>query len=377
MKRIVYLTGTRADFGKLKSLISISQNHPDFDVHLFVTGMHMNSLYGFTVSEVINSGFKNIYKFINHETDDSMDKILSSTMIGFSQYIKQIKPDLIIVHGDRVEALAGAIVGSLNNILVGHIEGGEVSGTIDELIRHSVTKMSHVHFVANEEAKKRLIQLGEFKKSIFTIGSPDIDLMGSKSLPDLEVVKKHYNVAYKDYSIAMFHPVTTEYENIKKYAFNFFNALIESNLNYIVIYPNNDLGSREILNEISKLNTNRFKVFPSIRFEFFLTFLKFSRFIIGNSSAGVREAPYYGVPTIDVGSRQNRRSIHETIYSCGYEKSEILNLIYKVETSLKASKISANRFSDFGIGNSDKLFLKIINSKEFWKIKCQKQFQEI
>ena len=377
MKRIVYLTGTRADFGKLKSLISISQNHPDFDVHLFVTGMHMNSLYGFTVSEVINSGFKNIYKFINHETDDSMDKILSSTMIGFSQYIKQIKPDLIIVHGDRVEALAGAIVGSLNNILVGHIEGGEVSGTIDELIRHSVTKMSHVHFVANKEAKNRLIQLGEFKKSIFTIGSPDIDLMGSKSLPDLEVVKKHYNVTYKDYSIAMFHPVTTEYENIKKYAFNFFNALIESNLNYIVIYPNNDLGSREILNEISKLNTNRFKVFPSIRFEFFLTLLKFSRFIIGNSSAGVREAPYYGVPTIDIGSRQYRRSIHETIYSCGHEKSEILNLISKVETSLKASKISFNRFSDFGIGNSDKLFLKIINSKEFWKIKCQKQFQEI
>ena len=377
MKRIVYLTGTRADFGKLKSLISISQNYPNFDVHLFVTGMHMNSLYGFTVTEVINSGFKNIYKYINHETDDSMDKILSSTMIGFSQYIKQIKPDLIIVHGDRVEALAGAIVGSLNNILVGHIEGGEVSGTIDELIRHSVTKMSHVHFVANEEAKKRLIQLGEFKKSIFTIGSPDIDLMGSKYLPDLEVVKKHYNVTYKDYSIAMFHPVTTEYENIKKYAFIFFNALIESNLNYIVIYPNNDLGSREILNEISKLNTNRFKVFPSIRFEFFLTFLKFSRFIIGNSSAGVREAPYYGIPTIDVGSRQDKRSIHETIYNCGYEKSEILNLISKVETSLKASKISANRFYNFGIGNSDKLFLKILNSKELWKIKCQKQFQEI
>ena len=160
MKRIVYLTGTRADFGKLKSLISISQNHPDFDVHLFVTGMHMNSLYGFTVSEVINSGFKNIYKFINHETDDSMDKILSSTMIGFSQYIKQIKPDLIIVHGDRVEALAGAIVGSLNNILVGHIEGGEVSGTIDELIRHSVTKMSQLHFTAIEEYAKRQNGIG-------------------------------------------------------------------------------------------------------------------------------------------------------------------------------------------------------------------------
>ena len=377
MKRIVYLTGTRADFGKLKSLISISQNSPDFDVHLFVTGMHMNSLYGFTVTEVVNSGFKNIYKYINHETDDSMDKILSSTMVGFSQYIKQIRPDLIIVHGDRVEALAGAIVGSLNNILVGHIEGGEVSGTIDELIRHSVTKMSHVHFVANKEAKKRLIQLGEFKESIFTIGSPDIDLMGSKYLPNLEIVKKHYNVTYNDYAIAMFHPVTTEYENIKKYAFNFFNALIESNLNYIVIYPNNDLGSREILNEIGKLNTNRFKVFPSIRFEFFLTFLKFSRFIIGNSSAGVREAPYYGIPTIDVGSRQDKRSKHKTIYNCSYKKSEILNLISEVKDSLKTIKTSENSFSDFGTGNSDELFLEILNSNELWKIKCQKQFQEI
>ena len=131
MKRIVFLTGTRADFGKLKSLISISQNSSNFEVHLFVTGMHMNSLYGFTVTEIVNSGFENIYKYINHESNDPMDKILSSTIVGFSQYIKQIKPDLIVVHGDRVEALAGSIVGSLNNILVGHIEGGEVTGTID------------------------------------------------------------------------------------------------------------------------------------------------------------------------------------------------------------------------------------------------------
>jgi len=194
MKRIVFLTGTRADFGKLKSLISISQNSSNFEVHLFVTGMHMNSLYGFTVTEIVNSGFENIYKYINHESNDSMDKILSSTIVGFSQYIKQIKPDLIIVHGDRVEALAGSIVGSLNNILVGHVEGGEVSGTIDELIRHSITKMSHIHFAANKEAKKRLIQLGEYKKSIFTIGSPDIDLMNSPNLPSLESAKKHYEI---------------------------------------------------------------------------------------------------------------------------------------------------------------------------------------
>ena len=109
----------------------------------------------------------------------------------FSLYIEKIKPDLIVVHGDRVEALAGAIVGSLNNILVSHIEGGELSGTIDELIRHSVSKMSHIHLVSNEKAKKRLLQLGEYSESIFVLGSPDLDLMNEKTLPDLKTVKKY------------------------------------------------------------------------------------------------------------------------------------------------------------------------------------------
>ena len=169
MKKIVFLTGTRADFGKLKSLMTISQNSSEFEVHIFFTGMHMNSLYRSTVDEVIKAGFKNIYKYINHNSGETMDKTLAKTIEGFSQYISHIKPDLIVVHGDRLEALAGAIVGSFNNTLVAHVEGGEVSGTIDELIRHSVTKMSHIHLVANSEAQKRLIQLGEFKKSIFRL----------------------------------------------------------------------------------------------------------------------------------------------------------------------------------------------------------------
>tara|TARA_B110000879_G_C11111989_1_gene487867 strand:- start:182 stop:1336 length:1155 start_codon:yes stop_codon:yes gene_type:complete len=378
MKRIVFLTGTRADFGKLKSLISISQNSSNFEVQLFVTGMHMNSLYGFTVTEIVNSGFENIYKYINHESNDSMDKILSSTIVGFSQYIKQIKPDLIIVHGDRVEALAGSIVGSLNNILVGHVEGGEVSGTIDELIRHSVTKMSHIHFAANKEAKKRLIQLGEYKKSIFIIGSPDIDLMNSPNLPSLESAKKHYEINFKDYAIAMFHPITTEFENIKNHARNFIDALIDSNLNYIIIYPNNDLGSSEILKEINKVSSNKnFKIFPSIRFEYFLTFLKFSKFIIGNSSAGIREAPYYKVPTIDIGSRQKNRATFKTIFNCSYQKNDILNLISKIKNSKGSFANSDDRYSKFGEGKSDQLFLEILNSNDFWNIKHQKQFQEI
>ena len=194
MKKIVFLTGTRADFGKLKSLMSISQNSSEFEVCIFVTGMHMNSLYGSTVDEVIKAGFKNIYKYINHNLGESMDRTLAKTVEGFSQYIEHVKPDMILVHGDRVEALAGAIVGSLNNILVAHIEGGEVSGTIDELIRHSVSKMSHIHLVANDEARNRLIQLGEFKKSIFILGSPDLDLMNEPNLPDFKLAKSYYDI---------------------------------------------------------------------------------------------------------------------------------------------------------------------------------------
>lgn len=378
MKKIVFLTGTRADFGKLKSLMSISQNSKDFEVHLFVTGMHMNSLYGSTVDEIVKAGFKNIYKYINHDSIEYMDRTLAKTIDGFSQYIAHINPDLIVVHGDRVEALAGAIVGSLNNILVAHIEGGEVSGTIDELIRHSVTKMSHIHLVANNEAKKRLIQLGEFNKSVFVLGSPDLDLMNERSLPSLNKVMDYYDIPFDDFAIAMFHPITTEYGNIKSHAKNFVDALIESGTNYILIYPNNDLGSREILEEIGRLKDfDKFRVFSSLRFEYFLRFLRESKFIIGNSSAGIREAPYYNVPTVNIGTRQNNRAKLDSIFNCQYDKEAIKKSIKKVkEVKKETEDLEKDKFH-FGKGRSDKLFLKLLNSEDFWNIEHQKQFQEV
>ena len=194
MKKVVFLTGTRADFGKLKSLIQITQNSKNIQAHIFATGMHLNEIYGRTVEEIIKCGFENIHCYENHLEGNDMDKILSSTINGFSDYIKKLKPDMVVIHGDRVEALAGAIVGSLNNILVSHIEGGEISGTVDELIRHSVSKLSHLHFVANNKAKLRLRQLGELDSQIHIIGSPDLDLMNSDNLPDITEAKKYYDV---------------------------------------------------------------------------------------------------------------------------------------------------------------------------------------
>lgn len=377
MKKIIFLTGTRADFGKLKSLISILKGNSLFESSVFVTGMHLNPIYGNTYKEVEKSGFKNIHKFSNHNEIENMDITLSKTIQGFSRYVSDFNPDLIVVHGDRVEALAGAIVGSLNNILVAHIEGGEISGTIDELIRHAVSKMSHIHLVANEEAKQRLIQLGEYEKSIFILGSPDLDLMNENNLPSLNEAKKYYQIEFNNFSIAMFHPITTEYRKIKKYAKSFINALVESNEKYILIYPNNDIGSKEILEEIKKIEKNKnFRIFPSLRFEYFLRFLKESKFIIGNSSAGIREAPYYNIPTVDIGTRQKNRSSLKSIIRSDYTKKNIIRAISKVNKT-SSSKINDNIESYFfGKGESDKKFLKLLESNSFWSIKLQKQFQD-
>ena len=374
-RKIVFLTGTRADFGKLKSLIKISQNAEEFEVNIFATGMHLNKKYGLTVEEISKSGFKNIFKFINHDIGNDMDKILSKTIEGFSNYLREFDPDLIVVHGDRIEALAGAIVGSLNNVLVAHIEGGELSGTIDELIRHAVSKLSHIHLVSNKIAKKRLIQLGEYPNSIHIIGSPDLDLMKSKSLPKIIDVKKYYEIPFNNYAIAILHPVTTEFDLLENQISIFIECLIESSLNYIIIYPNNDLGSEKILNGYKKLASNKkIKIFPSIRFESFLSLLKNAEFIIGNSSTGIREAPFYNIPTIDIGTRQNNRYSSETILNVNFSKNEILARINEV---IKKEKINSKNKDVFGLGKSDNSFLKLIKKKNFWMTSHQKQFQDI
>ncbi|CAM3670236.1 UDP-N-acetylglucosamine 2-epimerase [Flavobacterium chungbukense] len=374
MKKVLFLTGTRADFGKIKSLISILEKQKEFEVFVFVTGMHLQEEYGYTLIEIERCNFKNIHTFVNHTHETTMDLTLAKTIEGFSAYCNTVKPDMIVVHGDRVETLAGAIVGSLNNILVTHIEGGEVSGTVDELIRHSVSKLSHIHFVSNEEAAKRLIQMGEVKESVFTIGSPDIDIMFSDQLPDLKTVKEYYKIPFESFSIVMFHPVTTEIQNMRQYADNFVNALLKDNHNhnYIVIYPNNDLGSRFVLDSYEKLKLNeRFRIFPSLRFEYFLTLLKNSQFIIGNSSAGIREAPYYGIPIINIGTRQQNRAVHADIINVDYSEKEITESLSMIE-SHKVQKSD----DDFGQGNSAELFLNCLQKSDIWQLNHQKQFRD-
>jgi len=373
MKKIVFLTGTRADFGKLKSLIKITQEHPEFEVHIFATGMHLEEKYGETHIEIKKSGFKNIHRFKNHEGSEYMDRTLAKTIQGFSEFVHKFKPDLIVLHGDRVEPLAGAIVGSLNNILVAHVEGGEISGTIDELIRHAVSKLSHIHLVSNKKAKKRLIQMGELESSVFVIGSPDLDLMNPKKLPPFQEVKNYYKIPFDSFAIVMYHPVTTELDKAEDHAAILVEALLESAKNYVVIYPNNDRGSQAIFEAYKAFEGfENIKIFPSLRFEYFLKLLKEADFIMGNSSAGIREAPYYGTPTIDVGTRQNNRAKFASIINVGYDVEAILKAIKSLNKESHTQK-----FNNFGSGDSAQQFLNLLKSDKLWQTDCQKQFQDL
>jgi len=373
IKKIVFLTGTRADFGKLRPLIDMIQFSDKFESSVFVTGMHTLSKYGNTYQEVQKRGYQNVFVFMNQTHTTDQDTILANTIIGFGNFVKEISPDMIVVHGDRVEALAGVIVGNFCNILVSHIEGGEISGTIDELIRHAVTKLSHVHFVSNKEAKQRLIQMGEFENRIFIIGSPDIEVMKSNELPSLTKVKNRYDIPFEDYAVAIFHPVSTEFDSIQHQISEFVSALIESKRNFVMIYPNNDKGSNIILDEYKRFeNNSHFKIYPSLRFEYFLSLLKYSKFIVGNSSAGIREAEVYGVPAVDIGTRQMNRSKNSEILHIKAKKKKILEAMNEI-----ADK-KVKRISHFGsIEKSSKKFYKILCEEKIWNISLQKQFIDL
>lgn len=375
MKRILYITGSRSDYGKMKSILKRLDKEKNIELCIFICGMHLMSEYGDTYNNIVKDNFKKIYINKTQQYGKDMANNLAETIKSLNQYVKNRSVDLIIIHGDRIEALGGAIVGALNNILVCHFEGGEVSGTIDESMRHAISKLSHIHFVSNEMARKRLIQLGEKTNNIFIIGSPDIDVMMSNKLPQLNDVMEKYGIKYKEYAICIFHPVTTELKRLKNDVENLIKALIISQKNYLIIQPNNDSGSEIIIESIKNNINNHIMYFKSIQFEDFLTLLKNANFIIGNSSAGIYETGIFGVPSIDIGTRQNLR----------YDNSACDNIQHvpcEVERILEAiSSINKYRLVNFYFGRGDSCdkFVDIVRKKDFWSTDIQKSFidQEI
>jgi UDP-N-acetylglucosamine 2-epimerase (hydrolysing) len=380
--KILFLTGTRADFGKLKPLIQSVDASNDFEAAIFITGMHTLSRYGYTLDEVyralpehrLRDGTRNFYVYHNQVVGEPMERVLASTIEGLSRYLSEFTPDLIVLHGDRVEALAGAIVGALRNILVAHVEGGEVSGTVDELIRHAVTKMSHIHFVANDGASRRLLQLGERPENIHIIGSPDIDLMMSPSLPHLFEVKRYYEISFDDYGVIIFHPVTTDLNDTESSANAIVDAVLESERDHVVIFPNNDEGCELIFSAWKRLEGNsRIKFLPSMRVEYFLVMLRNARYLLGNSSAGIRECPVFGVPAINVSTRQTGRANSACIVNVDGETTQILGAMQSTWNNLERHEPDLA----FGVGNSAQLFIETMSKDSFWQVSTQKLFNDI
>lgn len=372
---IAFFTASRADYGKIKPVI-LETKRKKIKFKIFVTGTHLLKEYGNTKNHIIKDfGKKNLIIFKNQNFGESQKLIFKNTVNKFTIALEKKYFDCVFIHGDRIETLAAASVLTFSKIRISHVEGGELSGTVDEMIRHSVTKLSHLHFVTNNAAKKVLIKSGEDKKNIFITGSPDIDLFDRNLRPTIEEVKKRYEIKFSEYIISFLHPVTTDSKTeTKKKAQIYFEAVRQlKDENIIQFVPNNDDNSEEILNVLKKKLTNKpnIKILKSMRFEFYLTLLENSKLIIGNSSSAIMEAPYFNVPSINVGDRQSNRYGLDLVINTSFSKRNIMSSIKKVK------KIKLKFKPIFGNGDSAKKIINVLLSKKFSKIMIQKTYNRL
>ena len=309
--KVLLVSGTRADFSKQEDLIkSIATGPKNIKAEIFCTGMHMRPDLGNThvqFDELVPMGVK-VHKRSN-SCEEGMAVSFLETGKAFEKILNEDHYDAVILHGDRLEPLACAVMALIKGVKIMHIEGGELSGTIDEVIRHAISKMAHYHLVANDVAKERLIAMGENPGSIYLFGSLDIQIMLNRELPTWEEVSQRYFVKADEFSLVLLHSVVTDPEQTLMFA-KLLKRYIELKRDhfFIIIAPNSDDGSNSISSVFSEITSDNFKMIPSMRFDHYLSALKICRVLIGNSSSGIREAPIYGVPVINLGTRQLGRS---------------------------------------------------------------------
>jgi UDP-N-acetylglucosamine 2-epimerase (hydrolysing) len=370
-RHLLFLTGTRADFGKLQPLAEAARD-AGHRVTFFVTGMHLMDRYGLTAAEVRRTPGVAIHEHPNQAEGDPQDLILARTVQGFSAFVRETRPDLIILHGDRIEALACALVAATNYIRSAHVEGGEVSGTIDEVFRHCNTKLSTHHFVSSEAAAQRVRRLGEPPETIHVIGSPELDFHARPSGVTLDEVRARYAIPFADYGIATFHPVTSEQDTIGQQAADLFGALADSGRHFVTIAPNNDPGSQAIFAVLDKLPPDRFRILPSMRFAHFSELMKNAACMVGNSSAGVREAPFLGLPSLDIGTRQSNRSDAPSVTACEAADRPAILAFLRDHWGRQAVP-----HDGFGQGTAAQRFVETLARPDFWTLSLQKAFRDL
>lgn len=342
MKKICIVTSTRAEYGLLKNLIRRFIADQTFDVKLVVTGTHLCQEYGFTYREIEEDKIQIATKIdiIEHSNDENTNvtaSIMAQAMVKFAKYFEENRPAILVLLGDRYETLAIAIAAMNAGIPIAHLHGGETTeGAIDECFRHSITKMSYLHFTSTEEYRKRVIQLGETPERVFNVGALGVENCLSEKLFTKEELEEILDFDLsKPYAIVTYHPVTLEPDKAEYYLKPLLNALSRNrDINYIVTKANADEGGKVInavLEQYVKTSTNA-KLYASLGMKKYLSALKYAIMVIGNSSSGIIEAPSFHIPTINIGNRQRGRIQAESVINCEDNEELIVEAIVKART---------------------------------------------
>lgn len=345
MRKICALTANRADFSRLETILEAIDKHPNLELQLVVLGSHLLEKTGMTIEEIKRRGFKidhKIYIEVEGGNPVTMSKSVGLAIIELATVLDQLKPDIVIAPVDRFESLAMGIAPALMNIHVAHIQGGEVTGTIDESIRHALTKLSHLHFVATKKSRERVIKMGELPETVFNVGCPGTDLLLKTAVWSKEdtfeklnkdVIKGEKKLdKNRPYLLVIQHPVTTEFNSASEQIIQTFEALRNFGDQIIIFWPNIDAGTNEISKALRKYTTlpeyiSRTMILKHVPSEVFINTMRHSRCLIGNSSAGIREACYFGTPVVNIGSRQAGRERGNNVVSVSCNKEEIAGAI--------------------------------------------------
>lgn len=368
MRKVFVVTERRADFSRFKPILEIIDNDVNLNYDLVVTGIHLLESHGKTINEIIEGGFevfKTVKMFEDNVDKDSgaeMTKALGRVTMGLVEAIEESKPDIILSGFDIGANLAVSIAGAHMNIPVVHIQGGEVSGTIDESIRHAVSKFSHYHLVSNNDAKNRLIKMGEIPKHVFVVGCPSIDAMLDITINTPNEIEEKFGIdVHKKFFLVLQHPVTTELHKAKKQIKETLKAVKKSGVESVLIYPNNDAGSQAIIGEIKNSNI---KYFPTLTLKDYVSLLSYATALIGNSSSGIHETATFKIPTINIGTRQQGRLRPENVLDVDYQEYEITGAINKIlndKKFLNDVKYCINPYGDGRSANRIMNILKKIN----------------
>lgn len=334
MRKICVVTGSRAEYGLLSGLMRAIQCDPELELQVIATNMHLSPEFGLTYKEIEKDGFiinKKVVMLLSSDTANATSKSVGLGCIGFADAYEDLRPDLIVVLGDRYELISAVSTALFYKIPVAHIHGGEITeGAYDDCLRHAITKMAHLHFTATEAYRRRVIQLGENPKRVFNVGALGIENIKHISLMTKEEFESSLN-GFKlgeRLLLVTFHPVTLENNTSAEQIDNLLKALDEFQ-RYQVIFtmPNSDTNGNIIIKRIKEYvsrQSQRAIAFSSLGIRRYLSALQFVTAVVGNSSSGIIEVPSFGIPTLNIGNRQKGRIAAESVFNCGTSKEQII-----------------------------------------------------